>query len=41
MNVGFEVVVNGEELTGTANWANILNLYETDKQICSIGCCLM
>jgi hypothetical protein len=31
MIVGFEVV-NGEELTGTANWANILKLYEIDKQ---------
>jgi hypothetical protein len=28
----FEVVVNGEELTGTAKWANILKLYEIDKQ---------
>jgi hypothetical protein len=32
MNVGFEVVVNGEELTGTTKWANILKLYEIDKQ---------
>jgi hypothetical protein len=32
MNVGFEVVVNGEELAGTAKWANILKMYDTDKQ---------
>jgi hypothetical protein len=32
MDVGFEAVVNGEELTGTAKWADILKLNETDKQ---------
>jgi hypothetical protein len=32
MNVGFEVDANGGELTGTAKWANILKVYEIDKQ---------
>ena len=32
MNVGFGVVVNGQPLTGTAKWADILKGYETDKQ---------
>jgi len=32
MNVGLGVVVNGQPLTGTAKWADILKVYETDKQ---------
>jgi hypothetical protein len=32
MNVGLGVVVNGEPVTGTAKWADILKVYETDKQ---------
>ena len=32
MNVGLGVVVNGEQLTGTAKWADILKVYELDKQ---------
>ena len=31
MNVGLGVV-NGQPLTGTAKWADILKVYETDKQ---------
>ena len=30
--LGFGVVVNGQPLTGTAKWADILKVYETDKQ---------
>jgi hypothetical protein len=33
MNVGFGVVVNGQTLTGTAKWADVLKVYELDKQI--------
>jgi len=32
MNVGLGVVVNGQPLTGTAKWADILKVYELDKQ---------
>jgi len=32
MNVGLGVVVNGQPLTGTAKWADILKDYEIDKQ---------
>ena len=32
MNVGLGIVVNGQPLTGTAKWADILKVYETDKQ---------
>jgi len=32
MNVGLGVVVNGEPLTGTAKWADVLKVYELDKQ---------
>ena len=32
MNVGLGVVVNGQPLTGTAKWADILKVYEIDKQ---------
>ena len=32
MNVGLGVVVNGQPLTGTAKWADILKGYEIDKQ---------
>jgi hypothetical protein len=32
MNVGLGVVVNGQPLTGTAKWTDILKVYETDKQ---------
>jgi hypothetical protein len=39
MNVGFEVVVTGEELTGTLKWSNILKLYEIDGQ--NVLCCLL
>jgi selenocysteine-specific translation elongation factor len=31
MNVGLGVVVNGQSLTGTAKWADILKVYETDR----------
>jgi hypothetical protein len=31
-NVGLGIVVNGQPLTGTANWADILKVYEIDKQ---------
>jgi hypothetical protein len=30
--VGFEVVVNGQKLTGTTKWADILKVYEIDKE---------
>jgi hypothetical protein len=32
MNVGLRVVVNGQPLIGTAKWADILKVYEIDKQ---------
>jgi hypothetical protein len=32
MDVGFGVVVNGQPVTGTAKWADILKVYELDKQ---------
>jgi len=32
MNVGLGIVVNGQPLTGTAKWADILKVYELDKQ---------
>jgi hypothetical protein len=32
MNVGLGVVVNGQPLNGTAKWADILKVYEIDKQ---------
>ena len=32
MNVGLGVVVNGKPLTGTAKWADILKVYELNKQ---------
>ena len=32
MNVGLVVVVNGQPLIGTAKWADILKVYELDKQ---------
>jgi hypothetical protein len=32
MNVWIGVVVNGQPLTGTDKWADILKVYETDKQ---------
>ena len=32
MNVGLGVDVNGQPLTGTAKWADVLKVYETDKQ---------
>jgi hypothetical protein len=32
MNVGFWVVVNGQPLTGTAKWVDILNVNEINKQ---------
>jgi hypothetical protein len=32
MNVGLGVVVNRQPLTGTAKWADILKVYELDKQ---------
>ena len=32
MNVGLGVVVNGQPLTDTAKWADILKVYEIDKQ---------
>ena len=32
MNVGLGVVVNGQPLTGTAKWADILKVYEINKQ---------
>jgi hypothetical protein len=30
-NVECEITVNGEKLTGTAKWQDILKLYEFDK----------
>jgi hypothetical protein len=33
MNVGLWVVVNGQPLTGTAKWVDILNVNEIQKQI--------
>jgi hypothetical protein len=32
MSVGIGVVVNGQPLIGTAKWADILEVYEIDKQ---------
>jgi hypothetical protein len=32
LNLGFKITINGEGLTGTAKWQDILKLYETDKQ---------
>jgi len=32
MNVGLGDVVNGQPLTGTAKWADVLKVYELDKQ---------
>jgi hypothetical protein len=31
-NVGFEVVVNGRTLNGTTKWADILKVYESNKE---------
>ena len=31
-DVGFRVVVNGQKLTDTTKWADILKVYDTDKQ---------
>ena len=31
-NVGLRVVVNGQALIGTAKWADILKVYEIEKQ---------
>jgi len=40
MSVGLEVVVNGQQLTGTAKWADRLKVYEIDRMCCII-CCIM
>jgi len=32
INVGLGVVVNGQPLTGTAKWADMLKVHELDKQ---------
>jgi len=32
VNVGFEVVVNGERLPGIAKWEDLLKIYESDKK---------
>jgi len=32
MKVGLGILVNGQPLTGTANWAGVLKMYETDQQ---------
>lgn len=38
INVGFEVVVNGQKLNGTTKWADILKVYELDKQTMPYRC---
>jgi hypothetical protein len=40
MSVGLGVVVNGQQLAGTAKWADILKVYEIDGMCCII-CCIM
>ena len=32
MNVGFDVVVNGEQFPGTAKWEDVLKVYEFDMK---------
>ena len=40
ISVGLGVVVDGQHLTGTAKWADILKMYEIDRIHCII-CCIM
>ena len=40
MNVGLGVFVNGQPLTGTAKWADILKVYNLTKRMCCIVSCV-